>query len=57
MKTLKYEEVYLNEYDNLTDARRWIGCFLDDVYNCWRLHSAIGYLLPAEFEQQCRLRV
>jgi len=56
MKTLKYEEVYLNEYETLTDARRRIGRFLDDVYNCRRLHSAIGYLPPAEFEQQCRLQ-
>jgi transposase InsO family protein len=54
MKSLKYEEVYLNEYDDLTDVRRRIGRFIDDVYNCRRLHSAIGYLPPAEFEQQCR---
>jgi putative transposase len=57
MKTLKYEEVYLNEYEDLTDARRRIGRFLDDAYNCRRLHSAIGYLPPAEFEQQYRQRV
>jgi putative transposase len=57
MKTLKYEEVYLNEYEDLTDARRRIGRFLDDVYNCRRLHSAIGYLSPAEFEQQLRQEV
>jgi putative transposase len=53
MKTLKYEEVYLNEYDDLSDVRRRIGRFIDDAYNCRRLHSAIGYLSPAEFEQQC----
>jgi putative transposase len=57
MKSLMYEEVYLNEYDNLTDVRRRIGRFLDDVYNCRRLHSAIGYLPPAEFEQQYRQQV
>jgi putative transposase len=57
MKTLKYEEVYLNEYDDLSDVRRRIGRFLDDVYNCRRLHSAIGHLPPAEFEQLCRQRV
>jgi putative transposase len=57
MKTLKYEEVYLNEYEDLTDARRRIGRFLDDVYNCRRLHSAIGYLSPAEFEQQLQQEV
>ena len=54
MKTLKYDEVYLNEYDDLADARRRIGRFLDEVYNCRRLHSAIGYVPPAEFERQCR---
>jgi putative transposase len=57
MKTLKYEEVYLNEYEDLSDARRRIGRFLDDVYNCRRLHSAIGYLSPAEFEQQLQQKV
>jgi putative transposase len=57
MKTLKYEEVYLNEYEDLPDARRRIGRFLDDVYNCRRLHSAIGYLSPAEFEQQLRQKI
>jgi transposase InsO family protein len=54
MKTLKYDEVYLNEYEDLADARRRIGRFLDEVYNCRRLHSALGYLPPAEFEEQCR---
>ena len=54
MKTLKYDEVYLNEYEDLADARRRIGRFLDEVYNCRRLHSAIGYLPPAEFEEQRR---
>lgn len=51
MKTLKYEEVYLFEYENLAEARRRIGHFLEDVYNQKRLHSALGYLPPAEFEQ------
>ena len=51
MKTLKYEQVYLSEYENLADARRQIGHFLEDVYNQKRLHSSLGYLPPAEFEQ------
>ena len=50
IKTLKYEEVYLNEYENLSDARACIGAFIEAVYNQKRLHSALGYLPPAEFE-------
>lgn len=50
MKTLKYEEVYLSEYANLTEARQRIGHFLDQVYNRERLHSKIGYVPPEEFE-------
>lgn len=51
IKTLKYEEIYLNDYDNLAEARFRIGDFLDEVYNHKRLHSKIGYVPPAEFEQ------
>ena len=51
MKTLKYEEVYRNEYRDLQEARSAIGQFLELVYNQKRLHSALGYLPPAEFEQ------
>jgi putative transposase len=52
IKTLKYEEVYRTEYLDFADARRRIGKFLDSVYNEKRLHSALGYLPPAEFERQ-----
>ena len=56
MKTLKYEEVYRTEYRNFPDARRRIGQFIESVYNQKRLHSALGYLPPAEFEQTVRLQ-
>ncbi len=51
MKTLKYEEVYRTEYRDLADAYAQIGEFLERVYNRQRLHSALGYVPPAEFEQ------
>jgi putative transposase len=50
MKTLKQEEVYRNEYRDFHDARSSIGEFLERIYNQKRLHSALGYLPPAEFE-------
>jgi putative transposase len=51
MKTLKYEEVYRSDYRDLREARREIKRFLEKVYNEKRLHSALGYLPPAEFER------
>ena len=50
MKTLKYEEVYRDDYQDLLEARTSIQRFLEQVYNEKRLHSALGYLPPAEFE-------
>lgn len=50
MKTLKTEEVYLNEYDDETDARNNIGAFIETMYNNKRLHSSLGYRSPVEFE-------
>ena len=51
MKTLKYEEVYRQEYRDLAEARASIARFIDKVYNQKRLHSALGYRPPVEFEQ------
>jgi transposase InsO family protein len=52
MRTIKEEEVELSDYEGYADARRQLGRFLDSVYNRKRIHSALGYLTPAEFEQQ-----
>lgn len=50
MKTLKTEEVYLNEYDDELEARTNIGAFIETMYNNKRLHSSLGYRSPDEFE-------
>jgi putative transposase len=54
MRTIKEEEVALTEYHDYADARRQLGRFLDAVYNRKRIHSALGYLTPVEFEHQWR---
>jgi len=51
MKTLKYEEVYLWDYQSLEDVKRRVPYFLQEVYNQKRLHSALGYVTPEEFER------
>lgn len=51
MKTLKYEEVYLWDYQSVEDVKQRIPYFLEAVYNQKRLHSALGYCPPNEFEQ------
>ena len=52
MRTLKEEEVYLNEYADFADAYSRIGRFLDDVYMHKRVHSSLSYKTPAEFEAE-----
>jgi len=55
IKTLKYEEVYRTEYRNLEEAKASIKEFLEKIYNEKRLHSALGYRPPREFEQSLAL--
>lgn len=50
MRTIKEEEVDLSEYRDFEEARQQIGRFIEDVYMTKRIHSALGYLTPIEFE-------
>ncbi len=56
IKTLKYEEVCLREYESFREARTNIRQFIEDVYNAKRLHSGIGYKAPDELEKEVSLR-
>jgi putative transposase len=51
IKTLKYEEIHLFEYQSFQEAHDRIGSFIEDVYNQRRLHSALRYRPPVEFEE------
>ncbi len=50
-KTLKTNEIYLNDYRNIWEAKKSLFKFINDVYNQKRLHSSLGYLPPCEFEE------
>jgi transposase InsO family protein len=54
MKTLKREEIYSNKYENLEHLRTNIEEFIEEYYNRQRLHSALGYRSPEEFEQRTK---
>ena len=56
MRTLKYEEIYMNDYDTFAEVLRSVEHFIEAVYNHKRLHSALGYVTPAEFEASLPLR-
>jgi putative transposase len=57
MRTLKCEEVYLNDYRDRMDAARHLRSFLEQVYNCRRLHATLGYTSPETYEAASMARV
>jgi len=56
MKTIKHEEVNMNEYQDFNDAHNNIKPFIEEVYNKKRLHSSIGYKPPNEYEKELLLK-
>ncbi len=57
MWTLKYEEIYMNDYETLAEVRTSVQHFIEAVYNRKRLHSALAYVPPAEFEASLSLPI
>ena len=56
MKTLKYNEVYLKDYETYTDVLRQLPYVIEEVYNRRQLHSSLSYLTPQEFEVKLKNR-
>ena len=52
MKTLKVEAVYPMAHQTFADVPEYLSCFIDEVYNSCRVHSALGSLSPQQFEDQ-----
>lgn len=55
MKTLKYEEIYMWEFETIIDVIDRVPYFIEEVYNKKRLHSSLAYLSPEEFEKKIKL--
>ena len=55
-KTLKQEEVYISDYQTITDVKTNLPHFIEQVYNLKRLHSPLGYRSPVWFEEQIQLK-
>lgn len=56
MKTLKYEEIYMGNYETYLDVVENLPHFIEEIYNKKRLHSSLGYVPPEEFEELLKMK-